>query len=85
MDGSYFASRPGFLVCPYCEAGKLCPSSHVSSHCDSCGGFLSGTILEVLREIAALPNHTRDHPPECGHPQMRLFPNGVVYCLVCWS
>jgi hypothetical protein len=52
---------------------------------DSCGGFLSGTILEVLREIAALPDHTRNHPRESAHPQMRLFPNGAVYCLVCWS
>ncbi len=79
------ASRPGSLICPYCEAGTLCLSSHVSARCRSCGNFLSGIMLEALRQIAAMPDDSGSHPYECGHPQMRLFPNGTVYCLTCWS
>ena len=85
MKESYLASRPGCLVCPYCEAGKLCLSNHVSARCRSCGSFLSGTMLEALRQIAALPDDSESHTCECSHPQMRLFPNGMIYCLACWS
>jgi hypothetical protein len=83
MEGSSTASKPGSLICLYCEAGTLCLSSHVSARCRSCGNFLSGTMLEALRQIAAMPDDSEIHPYECGHPQMRLFPNGTVYCLAC--
>ena len=38
-------------------------------------------MLEALRQIAAMPDDSESRPRECGHPQMRLFPNGPVYCL----
>ena len=85
MDRSTTASRPGYLICPRCEAGTLCLSSYVAARCRSCGNFLSGTMLEALRQIATMPDDAEVHPRECGHPQMRLFPNGTVYCLACWS
>jgi hypothetical protein len=49
------ASRLGSLICPYCETGTLCLSSHVSARCRSCGNFLSRIMLEALRQIAAMP------------------------------
>ncbi len=85
MEDSSLASRPGSLVCPYCEAGKLYPSSYLSARCRSCGNFLSGSLLEALRQIASLPDDLDSHPRGCGHPQMRLFPNGTIYCLACWA
>ncbi len=85
MEAPSMTSRPGSLICPYCEAGTLYLSSHVSARCRSCGNFLSGTMLEALRQIASLPDDLDSDRYECGHPQMRLFPNGTVYCLACWS
>jgi hypothetical protein len=85
MESSSMVSRPGFLICPHCEVGALWLSSHVSARCRSCGNFVSGTMLEALRQLAAIPDESGSHPRECGHPQMRLFPNGAVYCLACWS
>ncbi len=85
MEGSSMVSRPGSLICPYCEAGILCLSSHLSARCRSCGNFLSGTMLEALRQIAAMPDDPAIHPYECSHPKMRLFLDGTIYCLACWS
>ena len=85
MQDAYSVSRPGSLVCPYCEAGKLYPSSQACARCRLCGSFLSGTMLEALRQIAALPDSSASLTPECGHPRMRLFSNRAVYCLACWS
>jgi hypothetical protein len=56
MESSSIVSRPGFLVRPHCEGGTLWLSSHVSARCRSCGNFVSGTMLEALRQIAAMPD-----------------------------
>jgi ribosomal protein L37AE/L43A len=85
MRGSSVASRPDDLVCPLCEVSKLRPSDRDTMHCDSCGGRLSGAMLESLWRISALPDTLGNHACECGHPEMRLLPDGTYHCPACGS
>lgn len=73
------------LRCPFCEVYELEPSGHASAHCPSCGAFLSGTLLATLRQISQLPLVVGHHACECGHPEMRLLPDGVYRCPACAS
>ena len=53
------ASHPhSNVVCPVCESGELQLRSNGSSmaRCDECGCALSKDVLEIIRQIAALPN-----------------------------
>jgi hypothetical protein len=79
------ASKPDSLVCPPCEVSKLRPSGRDSMHCESCGGQMGGAMLEALRQITALPNALGVHACECGHPEMRLLPDGTYHCPSCSS
>jgi ribosomal protein L37AE/L43A len=80
------ASRPDSLLCPLCEVSKLYPSGRDSMRCESCGGRLSGAMLKTLRGISALPDVFGRHAcEECGHPQMRLLPDGTYHCPACRS
>jgi hypothetical protein len=83
VKGSSIASKPCSLVCALCEAGKLHTLGHDQARCDSCRGSLSGAMLEALREIATLPETVGSHACECGHPEMRLLPDGVFHCPAC--
>ena len=83
MKGSSMASKPCSLVCPLCEAGRLHTLGHDQAHCDSCRASLSGAMLEALREIATLQDTVGSHACECGHPEMRLLPDGVFHCPAC--
>jgi ribosomal protein L37AE/L43A len=86
MRGSSLASKQDSLVCPLCEASKLHPSSRDSMRCESCGGRLSGPMLETLRSIASLPDALGRHAcEECGHPEMRRLPDGIFHCPACGS
>ncbi len=85
MRGSSVASRPDSLICPLCEASKLHPSDRDSMHCRSCGGRLSGDMLETLRSISGLPEALGRHACECGHPEMRYLPDGTFHCPACGS
>ena len=73
------------LRCPFCEVHELEPSGHDSARCPSCGGLLSGVLLETLLQITALPLAVGRHACECGHPEMRLLPDGVYRCPACAS
>ena len=42
-------------------------------------------ILETLRQITKLPDAVGRHACECGHPEMRLLPDGVYRCPACGS
>ncbi len=75
MRSLSLASEPNSLVCPLCEASKSYPSDRDSMRCESCGGHISGTMLEPLRQITALPDALGVHACECGHPEMRLLPD----------
>ena len=83
MKGSSMASKPRSLVCPLCEASRLHSLGHDRARCDSCRGSLSGAMLEALREIATLRDPVGSHACECGHPEMRLLPDGVFHCPAC--
>jgi hypothetical protein len=80
VKGSSMTPKPRSLVCPLCEAGRLHPLAHDQARCDSCGGSLSGVMLEALSEIATLQDTVGSHVCECGHPEMRLLPDGVFHC-----
>ena len=79
------ASRASRIVCPFCESGELVLSRPGFARCDSCGLPLVGSTLETLREIVGLPDALGSHPCECGHPEMRVLPDGVLHCPVCRS
>ena len=83
MKRSSMASKPCSLVCPLCEAGRLHTLGHDKARCDSCLDPLSGAMLEALSEIAILQNAVGSHACECGHPEMRLLPDGVFHCPAC--
>jgi hypothetical protein len=42
-------------------------------------------VLEIIRQIAALPDAVGDHARECSHPEMRLLPDGIYRCPACGS
>ncbi len=55
------------------------------ARCDDCGCALSKDVLEIIRQIAALPDAVGEHACECGHPEMRLLPDGIYRCPACGS
>jgi ribosomal protein L37AE/L43A len=71
------------LRCPFCEVYELEPSGRDSANCPSCGALLSGALLATLRQITELPLVLGRHACECGHPEMRLLPDGVYRCPAC--
>jgi uncharacterized Zn finger protein (UPF0148 family) len=47
---------------------------------------LSGAMLATLRGISALPDALGSYAcEECGHPEMRLLPDGTFHCPACRS
>ena len=78
-------SRPGSLVCPLCEVHKLSDQGQSSARCDSCGSIVIGAMLDALRQITDLPDALGRHACECGHPEMRLLPDGTRHCPACGS
>jgi ribosomal protein L37AE/L43A len=85
MKGSSLVSKPGSLVCPLCELGRLRPSEYHSIRCESCGSSLNGVVLKTLRQITDLPDAMGAHACECGHPEMRRLPDGIHHCPACGS
>jgi ribosomal protein L37AE/L43A len=79
------ASRPHRIICPFCESGKLVSLGHGFARCDFCRLPLLGSTLETLGNIIGLPDALGAHPCECGHPEMRLLPDGVFHCSACGS
>src|SRR5215213_9797844 len=85
MKGSSPASRAGALICPLCETGELRCSSHQAARCEFCGASSSGAMSQALLEITSLPEALGPHACECGHPRMRLLPDGIFHCPACGS
>ena len=73
------------LTCPFCESSLLEDFGRNSARCEACGGVLGGQFLEMLRGIVVLPDALGRHACECGHPEMRLLPDGVYRCPACGS
>ena len=78
-------SETGTLTCPFCETPGLAEFGRNATRCAACGGVLGGEFLQVLRQIVGLPNPVGRHACECGHPEMRLLPDGVYRCPACGS
>jgi hypothetical protein len=74
MRRSRTASRSNSLVCPLCGSGELRPVGHNSALCASGSGSIQGWTLELLCQVAALPDAFGRHACECGHPEMRRPP-----------
>ena len=85
MKGSSLKSRASSLVYPLCEGHRLCAHGQDSARCTSCGAIVSRPTLEVLRQITDLPDAVGSHACECGHPEMRLLPDGTRHCPACGS
>ena len=85
MRSSAPGSHRHLIVCPICEAGALRALGRESARCESCGCFLGGTSLEILREIVGLPDALGSHACECGHPEMHRLPDRVFHCPACGS
>ena len=85
MKSSSLVSRSDSLVCPLCEADRLRRSGNDLQRCGSCGGCVSGLMLETLEQITALPDALGRHACECGHPEMRCLPDGTYHCPACGS
>jgi hypothetical protein len=78
-------AKAHIICCPFCEIYELQPFGHSCLRCASCGSFLTGTLLETLRQILELPDAVGGHACECGHPEMRCLPDGVYWCPACGS
>jgi len=74
---------PVTLICPFCATSTLRSFSRSIARCEECGGVLGGELLETLHQIAVLPTAVGRHACECGHPEMRLLPDGVYRCPAC--
>ena len=85
MKASSFPSTSDYLVCPACHVGQLHPFGSERARCDRCGYMLGAAMLLLLQQIAALPDAWGKHACECGHPEMRLLPDGVYHCPACGS
>ncbi len=79
------ASHPHSIFCPVCEPGELRSNGTSMARYDECGCTLSKDVLEIIRQIAALPDAVGEHACECGHPEMRLLPDGIYRCPACGS
>lgn len=77
------------IVCPVCEIGDLqAPATAQTDapvRCSFCNCAVGLDVLETLLEIVALPDAVGAHACECGHPEMRLLPDGVYRCPACGS
>jgi ribosomal protein L37AE/L43A len=83
---STLALRSHSIICPSCEAGELSPSGQGEVQCSLCAYAPSHSVLEALQQIISLPDALGSHAcEECGHPEMRLLPDGVSHCPGCGS
>jgi len=80
---SSLASRSDYLVCPICQAGELHSFGGECARCNSCECIVGAATLLTLEQIIALPDALGGHACECGHPEMRLLPDGPLHCPAC--
>ena len=85
MKASSLASRSDYLVCPICQAGELHSFGGECARCSSCECIVGAATLLTLEQIIALPDALGWHACECGHPEMRLLPDGAFHCAACGS
>jgi hypothetical protein len=83
VKASSLASRSDSLVCPICQAGELHSFGGECARCSSCECIVGAATLLTLEQIIALPDALGGHACECGHPEMRLLPDGTLHCPAC--
>jgi hypothetical protein len=79
------ASTSVYLVCPVCHVGELRSFGGRHARCGRCGYILGAGMLTTMEQIVALPDALGRHSCDCGHPEMRLLPDGVYHCPACGS
>jgi hypothetical protein len=83
VKASSLTSRSDYLVCPICQAGELHSFGGECARCSSCECIVGAATLLTLEQIIALPDALGRHACECGHPEMRLLPDGALHCPAC--
>src|SRR5215207_4862905 len=83
MKGPVQAFNTNLVLCPLCEEGELRADGNMSARCDSCVRVVEGAVIRALEQIAGLPDTLGKHACECGHPEMRRLPDGVLHCPAC--
>lgn len=81
-------SRPGHTVCPACGSDELparTPAPEPFVNCTSCGDAFDAALVRTIEQIVVLPDAVGRHACECGHPEMRRFPDGTFHCPGCRS
>ena len=70
-------------VCPTCGSGDLECGDGSPARCSLCDATVELWAPRTLRDVTSLPDATGRHACECGHPEMRLLPDGVYWCPSC--
>ena len=83
MKAPSLASSSDYLVCPICQAGEIRSFGGEGARCSSCGRIVGAATLLTLEQLIALPDALGRHACECGHPEMRLLPDGAFHCPAC--
>ena len=78
-------SNTGSIICPCCGINELERTSQGTVRCTRCVRLISTEILKTLEQIVSLPNAMGSHACECGHPEMRHLPDGILWCPGCGS
>ena len=85
MNGSAAPSGPGALICPPRESGRLRCSPYGTARYEFCSDPSRGAVSQAQLEIASLPEALGPCACECGHPEMRLLPDGTYHRPDCGS
>jgi ribosomal protein L37AE/L43A len=79
------SSNTDSIICPCCGIDELERSANGVASCARCDRSISTQVLKTLEQIVSLPDAIGSHACECGHPEMRHLPDGVLWCPGCGS
>jgi ribosomal protein L37AE/L43A len=82
---TYISSNTNSIICPCCGINELERSAEGVVGCARCDRPISTQVLKTLEQIVSLPDAIGNHACECGHPEMRHLPDGVLWCPGCGS
>jgi ribosomal protein L37AE/L43A len=81
----YTSSNTDSIICPCCGIDELERSTDSVARCARCDRPIGTQVLKALEQIASLPDAVGSHACECGHPEMRHLPDGILWCPGCGS
>ena len=73
------------MICPRCGIDELERGAEGAARCARCDRPISAQMLRTLEQIVSLSDAIGNHACECGHPEMRRLPDGVLWCPGCGS